>query len=139
MTFSFYMNSKIASCRTLLKSNWREKTSKVVTQRRPPLQCRSYSQAIVALRSLQYRYLPQCVVRVRELTSLAVVCRQWSLTTTTNEIVTAWKRLETASHGMETSKKWGLRSPTKYERNHNELFCSHQISTCWKFVNERDG
>ena len=28
---------------------------------------------------------------------------------------------------METSKKWGLRSPTKSERNHNELFCRHQI------------
>ena len=66
------MNSKIASCRTLLKSNRREKTSNVVTQRRPPLKYRRYSQAIVALRSLQFRYLPQCVVRVRDLTSLAV-------------------------------------------------------------------
>ena len=53
--------------------------------------------------------------------------RQWSLTTTTNEIVTTSKRLETASHGMETSKKWGLRCPTKSEWNHNELFCRHQI------------
>ena len=50
-----------------------KKTSKVVNHRRPPLQCRRYSQAIVALRSLQFRYLPQCVVRVRDLTSLAVV------------------------------------------------------------------
>ena len=31
------------------------------------------SQVIVALRSLQFRYLPQCVFRVRDLTSLAVV------------------------------------------------------------------
>ena len=54
-------------------------------------------------------------------------CRQWLLTTTTNEIMTTSKRLETASHGMETSKKWGLRSPTKSERNHNELLCCHKI------------
>ena len=66
------------------------KISKIVTHPRPPLQCRRYSQttainsqhpspsgqnpqAIVALRSLQFRYLPQCVVRVWDLTSLAVV------------------------------------------------------------------
>ena len=50
-----------------------KKTSKVVTHRRPPLQCRMHSQAIVAVRSLQFRYQPQCVVRVRDLMSLAVV------------------------------------------------------------------
>ena len=59
-------------------------------------------------------------------------CRQWSLTTTTNESVTTSKRLETASHGMETSKKWGLRSPTKSKRKHNELFCRHQIFSMLK-------
>ena len=60
---------------------------KIVTHRRQPLQCRRYSQttrhqqsrsrqtsqAIVAPRSLQFRCLPQCVVRVRDVTSLAVV------------------------------------------------------------------
>ena len=61
------------------KKKKKKKNSKVVTHRRQPLQCRRYSQAIVILRSLQFRYLPQCVVRVRDLTSLAVVCRQWSL------------------------------------------------------------
>ena len=58
---------------------------------------------------------------------LPLFCRQWSLTTTTNEIVTTSKRLDMTSHGMETSKKWGLRAPTKSEGNHKELLCRHKI------------
>ena len=91
------MNSKIVSCRTLLKSNWCEKTSKVVTQRRSPLQCRRYSQAIVALRSFQFRYLPQCVVRVRDLTSLAVVL---SSMVVDNDYQRSCDDLKTTRHGL---------------------------------------
>ena len=138
------MNSKIGSCRTLFKSNWREETSKIVTHRRPPLQCRRYTQttainsqhpspsgqhsrSIVALSRYNFVTCHNVSSGFKIWRHLPLFCRQWSLTTTTNEIVTTSKRLETASHGMETSKKWGLRSPTKSERNHNELFCRHQI------------
>ena len=138
------MNSKIASCRTLLKSNWREKPSKIATHRRSPFQCRRYSQttatnsqhlslsgqnaqAIVAPRSLQFRCLPQCVVRVRDLTSLDVVL---SSMVVDNDYQRNCDDLKTTRDGLarpDTSKNWGLRSPTKSKRNHNELFCRHKI------------
>ena len=95
---------------------------KIVTYRRPPLQAavthkrpainsqhsspsRQHSRAIVAPRSLQLRYLPQSFVRVRDMTSLAVVSRQRSSTTAANEIVTTSKRLETASHSIVHAKE----------------------------------
>ena len=90
------MNSKITSCRTLLKLNWREKTSKVVTHCRPPLQCRRYSQAIVALRSLQFRYLPKCVkICQRTRRIISAVCglcliRQRQLTATHDD----WRQIQ---------------------------------------------
>ena len=73
-----------------IKIELRWKNLKIVTHRRPPLQCRKYSQttainsqhpspsgphsqAIVALKSLQFRCLPQCVTRVRDFSSLVVV------------------------------------------------------------------
>ena len=102
------------------------------------LKSRNPSQTTVAMPQVLASH---CCTKVVTISLLAAMClqgsrfdvtcrwffRQWSLTTTTNEIVTTSKRLETASHGMETSKKWGLRCPTKSEWNHNELFCRHQI------------
>ena len=74
-----------------------KKTLKVVTHRRSPLQCRRYSQAIAALRSLQFRYLPQCVVRVWDLTSLAVVL---SLMVVDNDYQRNFNDLKTTRDGL---------------------------------------
>ena len=74
-----------------------------------------------------------CCTKVVTVSLLAAMCRQGSRFESLAVVLSSmvvdndYQRLETASHGMETSKKWGLRSPTKSERNHNELFCSHQI------------
>ena len=67
---------------------------------------------------------------------LPLFCRQWSFATTINEIVTTSKRLETASHGMETSKKWGLICGLQRNLNgittNKLLFCRHKILSMLK-------
>ena len=134
------------------------KTSKIVTHRRPPLQCRRYSQTtaissqrpspsgqnsqtIVALRSLQFRYLPLCVVRDQDLTSLAVVLLSMVVdndyhrncddlrTTRSRRPYTAWKRQRDEGCGLQRNLN-GI--PTN-------CFVVSKFSTCWKFANERDG
>ena len=88
------------------------------------------------------RYLSQCVVRVRHVTFLPVVCSSivvdnehqripanlWWPHNDYRRSFTAWVAL----------RKWGLRSPTKRERNHNECFAVVKFSTCWKFADGRD-
>ena len=135
------MNSKIASCRTLLKSNWREKTSKIVIiadHRCNAVGTRKRQPSTVNIRHppdrmrkplLQFRYLPKCVARVRDLTSLTLVLSSMVVDNDYQRSCDDLKTtsLETASHDMETSKKRGLRSPTKSKQNHNELLCRHII------------
>ena len=82
-----------------------------------------------------------CCTKVVTISLLATMYRQglrFDVTCRCFVVNGRWQRLPTKlwrpqidyrrpQHGMETSKKWGLRSPTKSERNHNELFCRHQI------------
>ena len=66
------MNSKIESCRTLLKSNWREKKLKSLNPTQTTVAMPQVLVSHCCTKVVTICYLPQCVVRVRDLASFAV-------------------------------------------------------------------
>ena len=115
-TFSFYMNFKIASCRTVYwnrtdvkkrKKSYKkckivDHRFKFVTHRRPPLQCRRYSQTTRHQQSspvtLRTKFASHCRTKVVTISLLAAMCRQGSICDVTCRCFVVngrWQRLPT--------------------------------------------